>query len=527
MVLALAWNKRFYSSRSYKDALNCLNSLQTNFKMIQDFKKNKNAVRKTDQAIDEMKEYMYRLGYGKSLKEIDNLNCIHITGTKGKGSTAAFVNSILLNYSKYVDNSKINKIGLYTSPHLKTCRERIRINGEPISEQLFTKYFFEVWDGLNSTTSDEIKFPDLKNHKKPGYFKFLTLLSFHVFVQEKCNTCVYEVGIGGKYDSTNIINNPTSTGISLLGIDHVNVLGDTVLKICDNKIGIFKKNANNFSILGQPETEEVFGLMQKRLETIGSEEKLNLIPVFDQLDSKINKAFNLGINGDFQKVNASLATALSINHINKIADNKIPIEFETKNGSNVWDHKMNVPDFIKDGLQECKWEGRCQTIKDTDFKTWYLDGAHTIDSIQKSTDWFVQTQVNKSTNSHKKTILYFNQQSREDHVKEFLEYINTATKNHKIKFDEVLFSTNKTWSEGYSTDLVSMNVDVKQVDALTVQKRLKDIWLSENNSENNVKIFDSIEDTYKYIKQQDGEVDVFVTGSLHLVGGLLVVMDGK
>jgi len=110
--------------------------------MIQDFKKNKNTVRKTDQAIDEMKEYMYRLGYGKSLKEIDNLNCIHITGTKGKGSTAAFVNSILLNYSKYVDNSKINKIGLYTSPHLKTCRERIRINGEPISEQLFTKVLF-------------------------------------------------------------------------------------------------------------------------------------------------------------------------------------------------------------------------------------------------------------------------------------------------------------------------------------------------------------------------------------------------
>lgn len=72
-----------------------------------------------------------------------------------------------------------------------------------------------------------------------------------------------------------------------------------------------------------------------------------------------------------------------------------------------------------------------------------------------------------------------------------------------------------------------MNVDSKQVDALTVQKKLKDIWLAENNPKSEVKIFDSIEDTYKYIKQQEGEVDVFVTGSLHLVGGLLVVLDGK
>lgn len=520
-------SRRTYSSRSYNDALKCLNSLQTNFKMIQEFKKNINSVRKTDQAIDEMKEYMYRLGYSKELKEIDELNCVHITGTKGKGSTAAFVNSILLNYSKKINHSKINKIGLYTSPHLKTCRERIRINGEPISEELFTKYFFQVWDRLNTTTSDENKFPDLKNHKKPGYFKFLTLLSFHVFTQEKCNSCVYEVGIGGKYDSTNIINNPTSTGISLLGIDHVNVLGDTVLKICDNKIGIFKKIAENFSIIGQPESEEVFGMMQKKLKTIGCEGNLNLIPVFEELDSNINKSFKLGINGDFQKVNASLATALAINHINKIANEGIFLKTESKNGMTYWDSKMKVPEFIKEGLQDCKWEGRCQTIHEADYKTWYLDGAHTIDSIKKSTDWFVQTQLDKPKKSQKKTILFFNQQSREDHVKDFLKYINTATTDKGICFDEILFSTNKTWSKGYSTDLISMNVDSKQVDALTVQKKLKDIWLTENNSKSDIKIFDSIEDTYKYIKQKDGEVDIFVTGSLHLVGGLLVVLDGK
>ena len=512
------------TNKTYEDALNCLNSLQTNYKIIEEFKNNINNVRKTDQALDEMKEYMRRLGYSNSLNELDKLNCIHITGTKGKGSTAAFTHSILKSYNK-INNKKEQtlKLGLYTSPHLKTCRERIRINGEPISKELFTKYFFQVWDTLNNTESDPVKYPDLIDHKKPGYFKFMTLLSFHTFVQENCNTCIFEVGIGGKYDSTNIIPNPTSTGLSLLGIDHVNVLGHTLEEICGNKVGIYKKTANNFTILDQPEKQKMFEIMNDRLAKIGCTSKLNIIPRFEELND-----VELGISGDFQVVNASLATALSINHLQKIGRDNYIISnsnlTETENGL-LWDSKMEIPDFVKQGLQDCKWEGRCQTIK-TDTITWFLDGAHTIDSIEKSSDWFVQEQI-KGNKNNKKRVLLFNQQSRAENLKSFLTYIYKSLKNKDLYFDEIIFSTNKTWADGYNPDLISMNVNKEQVDSMDVQKKLKNIWLTENDPKANITIFDSIEASHNYIKNKYTKADVFVTGSLHLVGGLLVVLDGK
>lgn len=103
--------------------------------------------------------------------DFDRLNIVHVAGTKGKGSTCAFVNSILQCYNRSIGLPR--KVGLYTSPHLVTVRERIQINSEPISEEKFTKYFFEVWDALESSALREGLDPALK----PSYFRFLTLMS--------------------------------------------------------------------------------------------------------------------------------------------------------------------------------------------------------------------------------------------------------------------------------------------------------------------------------------------------------------
>lgn len=106
-------------------------------------------------------------------------------------------------------------------------RERIRINSEPISEEQFTKYFFDVCDALESSAERDGFDPTVK----PIYFRFLTLLSFHVFMKEGVDTAIYEVGVGGELDSTNIIVKPAVTGITTRGIDHVASLGDTIDKI--------------------------------------------------------------------------------------------------------------------------------------------------------------------------------------------------------------------------------------------------------------------------------------------------------
>ncbi len=183
-----------------------------------------------------MVEYLERIGYTTS--DLNRLNAIHITGTKGKGSTSAFVDSLLRQLTP-VCASNPPKVGLYTSPHMTSVRERIRINGVPVSQELFTAYFWQVWDRLEQNPTRKFDLTPLR----PVYFRFLTLLAFHVFMSEGVQPVILEVGIGGKYDSTNIVPRCVVAGITQLGLDHTAILGNTVEEIAVQKAGIFKQGA--------------------------------------------------------------------------------------------------------------------------------------------------------------------------------------------------------------------------------------------------------------------------------------------
>ena len=124
-------------------------------------------------SLPEMREWLARINYSPA--DLNQLNMIHVTGTKGKGSTCAFVSSIL----QHLFPKK--KIGLFTSPHLKAVNERIQVNSVPISEDLFAQYFWQVWDRLESSAEKE----GLDKVKKPVYFRFLTLMAWHVFLDLK------------------------------------------------------------------------------------------------------------------------------------------------------------------------------------------------------------------------------------------------------------------------------------------------------------------------------------------------------
>lgn len=175
-------------SFTYKEAVDKLNSLQSNAALLEQLRKA--GPRMNEKSLPEMREYFKRIGYEP--KDFDKLNLIHVTGTKGKGSTSALAQSTLYHYDTNI------KTGLFTSPHLVAVRERIRINGVPISEELYAKYTQDVWERLEATKEEAIRAMNLSEHDtkellrntrehpdKPIYFRFLTLVALHAFIQEK------------------------------------------------------------------------------------------------------------------------------------------------------------------------------------------------------------------------------------------------------------------------------------------------------------------------------------------------------
>ena len=544
-------------ARTYKDAIAALNSLQSNFATIDAVRKS--GINRTSMLMPEMIEWVRRIGYKPN--DFNKLNVIHVTGTKGKGSTCAFIQSIMNQYklpsilspsmqsiptaaafasstvattidaeplesqanidmhnaaagnlhlnnrspsvssahSNPAEVAKITKIGLYTSPHLKTVRERIMINGKPISEELFTKYFFEIWNRLDESQSDADIFPHMGEGIKPAYFRYLTLLSFHAFVSEGVDTAIYEVGVGGEYDSTNVFESPTACGISVLGIDHTVMLGNTIEEIAWNKSGIFKKNAHCFTV-EQPDSA------LKIIENRAAERN---VATFNIVKERVDlQHVELGLNGEFQRQNASLAVALCHAHLTKLG---YKIDIDT------------LPDEFITGLEMAKWPGRCQVIQDSKRKgdlTWFIDGAHTEESVRNGSHWFTQV-----TDPAKKRVLLFNQQTRDPEV--LLKTLFEEMKNANLRFDHVIFTTNVTWSTGeYSDDLVSLNTDNNAVNCLDMQTQMAEIY-NKLDKKARKHLFHDIETSVNFIRTLEGPLDVFVCGSLHLVGGFLVVLDGK
>jgi len=148
-----------------------------------------------------------------------HLKCIHVAGTNGKGSTSHLLASVLQEAGY--------KVGLYTSPHLKDYRERIAINGKPISEDYVT-------DFMNKNKS-------FFEANELSFFEMSVGLAFQYFVNEKTDINIIEVGMGGRLDSTNIIT-PLVSVITNIGLDHTQFLGDTLEAIASEKAGIIKPN---------------------------------------------------------------------------------------------------------------------------------------------------------------------------------------------------------------------------------------------------------------------------------------------
>jgi len=192
---------------------------------------------------------------------------IHIAGTNGKGSTAHMLASILQESGK--------KVGLYTSPHLKDFRERIKINGEIIAQKQVVTFVKE-----NQLFFEKIKL---------SFFEFTVAMAFDYFAKQKVDIAIIETGLGGRLDSTNIIK-PELAIITNISFDHTNLLGDTIEKIAREKAGVIKDETPIIIGRRQKETTSIF-------KNIAKEKNANLIYASPQ------KSYASDLKGEYQKEN--------------------------------------------------------------------------------------------------------------------------------------------------------------------------------------------------------------------------------
>ncbi|OAV96112.1 hypothetical protein PTTG_02137 [Puccinia triticina 1-1 BBBD Race 1] len=555
--LLVYWRRMFSENRSkgYDEAILALNSLQSNASVLAAIQAA--GPQPSEQVFGQTTYYLRRLGYKP--KDLNGLNAIHISGTKGKGSTAAFCSSLLNTINPSA------KVGLFTSPHLVAVRERIRINGKPISEELFAKYFWQLWERFDDGNGEPVR-TDLPI--RPAYFRYLTYMAYHTFLAERVDASVLEVGVGGLLDPTNLIPSPIVTGVSSLGIDHVNVLGHSIAEIAGHKGGIFKPGVPALTV--QQHYPETIGVLRERAHELKAS-SFTIIPRRPDLEE-----LEIGLAGSHQKHNAAFAIALVNTFLGSprrppsysqhapaiqdttasaIPSNQLPplpsdpsptLPARTDDQLPELPQQLIQPDLsdaLKAGIMNTRWPGRCQTIVDPSRKgvTWFLDGAHTVDSLELCGQWWSQ-QFESSTPSasrnpsyspsaqHKKVLIFnctFGRKAR-DLLKSLVKPLSQHSRNARGGFfDQVIITSNTTYSDGkYKSDLRSVAQDTLSDPDQRIQQEIAEAWASLPDSTKNVTITSSIEQAVDEVARQNtspGPTSVLVTGSLHLIGGLLDV----
>lgn len=280
-----------------------------------------------------------------------NLPYIHITGSNGKGSTAALFQSVL--------RAANLKVGLFTSPHLERVNERIRINNNYIKDEDFIRLINKIEPVLLKLEAEwEEKF---------YAFEILTVLSFLYFQEHQPDIIILEAGIGGKMDSTNIIKKSELSVITSIGLDHMKVLGDSIESVMEQKVQILKNNG-----------EMVIGPVDSKLQKIGLgwAKKVNgsirfvqknemkavqLINNHQKFDYKSYRGVEIPLIGYHQIENASLV----IEGSEILIEKGYPINRE----------------IIYKGLANAYWPGRFEKISEAPL--FYIDGAHNIASVDR------------------------------------------------------------------------------------------------------------------------------------------------
>lgn len=213
-----------------------------------------------------------------------------------------------------------------------------------------------MWDSLASQGLGQ----DVETTRQPRYLQFLALLAFHAFIRENVDVAIFETHHGGEYDATNVIPRPVVTGITSLGMDHIEQLGPTIENIAWHKAGILKPGAPAFSVPQEAGPMKVLGDRAAEKKT-----SLTFISTDNHLPANVRV-----LSAPVQRLNASLAIELA----------RMFLQLKAPG------HTMDSDDIAR-GIDNFSWLGRFETIEDG-MSQWFLDGAHNPLSLKQAAEWF-------------------------------------------------------------------------------------------------------------------------------------------
>ena len=273
------------------------------------------------------------------------LKFIHVGGTNGKGSFCAMMNSVLC--------AEGYKVGLYTSPFVLKFNERMRVNGENIPDEALAKL------------TEKVKEIAEKMEDSPTEFELITAIALEYFMEEKCDVVIWEVGMGGRLDATNIIDSPLLSVITGIAIDHTAFLGDTIEKIAGEKAGIIKQNSpalygGEDAIAEAVIAEEAVKKQIMLYKTDYSKLKMCETSLFGTVfDYRERGGLKISLLGSYQPRNAAVVLDA--------------LDILRKGGFTVSE------EAIRRGLADAKWPARFEIINNN--PTIIFDGAHNPEGI--------------------------------------------------------------------------------------------------------------------------------------------------
>ena len=289
-----------------------------------------------------------------------NTQIIHVAGTNGKGSVCTFLEGII--------RANGHKVGTFVSPHLVTMNERIRINGVSVDDEGFLEDYNRV-----RRVSEEMA---ANGFCHPSFFEFLFGMAMLAFEKNKVDYIILETGLGGRLDATNVVN-PKLCVITSVGLDHTDILGDTIEAIASEKAGIIKENVplvfwNKNDGAAKVITDKAKAL-NAPVYSCAKEDICHIVKSDKNIDFSINNGYYDNVNfsvkskGFYQAENAALAVMAA-----KVLG-------------------LNNLENIRKGLLTTSWSGRMQELE----RNMILDGAHNEDGIARFIETVSQDEVSK------------------------------------------------------------------------------------------------------------------------------------